>query len=124
VKILRALIPTVLIGSAASTLSTQAIAADATAGGTLDAPSKTISLRDLDLSEPGHLPILYARVQRAAFAVCDSTVRAERRLHRRVPASWRDQCVRSAVEGAVRSVNDQRLTAVHSRSSALMADEQ
>jgi UrcA family protein len=123
VKLFRALIPTVLIGGAALTISTHALAADATAGGTFDVPSKTISLKDLDLGEPGHLPILYARVQQAAFAVCDSTVRAERRLHRRVPAGWRDQCVRSAVDEAVRSVNDQRLTAVHSRNSQLMADE-
>lgn len=123
VKILRALIPTVLIGSAALTLSTQVLAADATAGGTFEVPSRTISLKDLDLGEPGHLPIMYARVQQAALAVCDSTVRAERRLHRRVPAGWRDQCVRSAVDEAVRSVDDQRLTALHSRNSGLMADE-
>jgi UrcA family protein len=123
VKIFRALIPTVLIGSAALTLSTQVLAADAAAGGTFEVPSRTISLKDLDLGEPGHLPIMYARVQQAALAVCDSTVRAERRLHRRVPAGWRDQCVRSAVDEAVRSVDDQRLTALHGRNAGLMADE-
>jgi UrcA family protein len=119
VKNLRALIPTVLLGSAALTLSTQALAADAT----FAVPSRTVSLRDLDLGEPGHLPIAYARVQQAALAVCDSTVRAERRLHRRVPAGWRDECVRSAVDEAVRSVGNQRLTAVHGRSSELVAEE-
>jgi hypothetical protein len=33
-----------------------------------------------------------------------------------VPAGWRDQCVRDAVEKAVLSVHDQRLTALHRRS--------
>jgi UrcA family protein len=83
----------------------------------------SISLTDLDLREPSHLPILYTRVQQAASAVCDSTVRAERGLHRRVPAGWRDQCVRSAVDEAVRSVNDGRLTALHSENPELMAGE-
>jgi UrcA family protein len=115
------MIPTLLIGSVA--LATHAFAADRIPSGTNEASSKTISIRDLNLAEPSHLPILYARLQQGAFAVCDNTVRAERRLHRRVPAGWRDQCVRSAVDEAVRSVNDPRLTALRSRNPELMAGE-
>lgn len=122
-KPFRAMIPALLLGSAALTSSSQAFAAEPSAFDTDGAPSRTISVRDLDLGEPGHLPILYARLQRAALAVCDDTVRAERRLHRRVPAGWRDECVRSAVDDAIRTVNDQRLTALHGRSSPLVAEE-
>ena len=121
-KTLRTLIPTLLIGSAALTLSMHAVAAQPTVFGVDEPPSRTISIKDLDLNEPSHLPILYTRVQQAASAVCDNTVRAERRLHRRVPAGWRDQCVRSAVDEAVRRVNDQRLTTLHSSNPELMAD--
>ena len=118
----RKLIPTLLLGSTALTLSSLALAAEPLMSAD-EPPSKTISIRDLDLNEPSHLPILYSRVQQGASAVCNSTVRAERRLHRRVPAGWRDQCVQSAVDEAIRRVNDERLTALHSRSSSLVANE-
>jgi UrcA family protein len=123
VKIRNGLIPTLLIGGTALAISTHALAAQAIALGADGRPSRTISIRDLDLGEPTHLPILYSRVQQSASAVCDATVRAERRLHRRVPAGWRDQCVRSAVDEAIRSVNDPRLTALHSRNAELLAGQ-
>ena len=122
-KTLRTMIPTLLIGSAALTLSMHAVAAQPTAFGVDEPPSRTISIKDLDLNEPSHLPILYTRVQQAAAAVCDDTVRAERRLHRRLPAGWRDECVRSAVDDAVRAVNDDRLTALHSENPELLAGQ-
>jgi UrcA family protein len=118
----RRLIPALLIASVAVTQSSRALAAEPLMSGADERLSKTISLRDLDLSEPSHLPILYSRVQQGASAVCDATVRSERRLHRRVPAGWRDQCVQSAVDEAIRRVNDPRLTALHSRSSELVAN--
>lgn len=117
------LIATILIGSAALLVTTHSVAAEPLALGTQQI-SKTISLRDLHLSEPSHLPIVYARVQQGATAVCDAAVRSERLMHRRVPAGWRDQCVRKAVEQAVRRAQDQRLTALHSRSEELIANQQ
>ena len=123
-KISTATIATLLTASAALTLSMHGVAAEPHANDTNDAPSKSISIADLDLAEPSHLPILYARVQQGAAAVCDYSVRAERRLHRRVAAGWRDRCVRSAVDEAVRSVGDRRLSALHSRNRELMADKQ
>lgn len=116
---MKIMIPAVLIGSVALTVSSHAFAAGNV--DTFDVPSRTISLKDVDLGEPGHLPIVYARVQQAASAVCDATLRAERRLHRRMPAGWRARCVQSAVDEAVRTVNDQRLTALYSRSAELLA---
>jgi UrcA family protein len=110
-----------LLGSAALTLSAHAHSSEATAVRAFEAPSKTISLADLDLGEPGHLPIVYTRVQRAAAAVCDSSVRAERNLRRRVPAGWRDACVRSAVDAAVRRFGDRRLTSLHGDAAQLLA---
>ena len=118
-KVLSAMIPTLLLGSVALTLSSNALAAERVDA--FDVPTRTISLKDVDLGEPGHLPIVYARVQQAASAVCDDTLRAERRLHRRMPAGWRARCVQSAVDRAVQTVNDQRLTALHSRSAELLA---
>jgi UrcA family protein len=120
---MKTLIATLLIGSAALTVTTRGVAGESIAFGTQDL-RKTISIRDLDLAEPSQLPILYARVQQGAFGVCDAAMRSERRLHRRVPAGWRDQCVREAVEEAVRSVRDQRLTALHSRGEQLIANQQ
>jgi UrcA family protein len=120
-KISTATISTLLMAGAA--LSVKAVAAQPHAHNTNDSPSKSISIKDLDLAEPSHLPILYARVQQGATAVCDYTVRAERRLHRRVAAGWRDRCVRSAVDEAIRSVGDRRLSALHSGNPQLMADK-
>jgi UrcA family protein len=120
---MKTLIATMLIGSAALTATTHSVAAEPLALGTQQI-SKTISLRDLDLSEPSHLPIVYARVQQGAAAVCDAAVRSERLMHRRVPAGWREQCVQDAVEQAVRNVQDERLTALHSRSEQLIANQQ
>jgi UrcA family protein len=120
---MKSLLATVLIGSSALIVTTHSVAAERMA---FDEPqiSKTISLRDLDLAEPSHLPIVYARVRQGATAVCDAAVRSERLMHRRAPAGWRDRCVREAVEQTVRSVQDQRLTALHSRSEALIANQQ
>jgi UrcA family protein len=112
-----------LLGTAMLSVATQAVAAEPSAFEATQL-SKTISLRDLDLAEPSHLPIVYARVQRGAAAVCDAAVRSERLLHRRVPAGWRDRCVHEATEKAVRSVQDSRLTALHSRSAQLIAKQQ
>jgi UrcA family protein len=112
-----------LLGTAVLSVATQAVAGEPSAFDTTQL-SKTIPLRDLDLAEPSHLPILYARVQRGASAVCDAAVRSERLLHRRVPAGWRDRCVREATEEAVRSVQDERLTALHNRSAQLSANQQ
>lgn len=120
---MKSLIATMLIGSAALIVTTQSAAAERSTFDTQQI-SKTISIRDLDLTEPSHLPIVYARVQRTASAVCAAAARSERQLHRRVPAGWRDRCVREAVEQAVRSVQDPRLTALHSRSEALIANQQ
>jgi UrcA family protein len=119
---MKSLIATMLIGSAASVGTTHAVAE--TLAFETQQISRTISLRDLDLAEPSHLPIVYARVQQGAAAVCDAAVRSERRMHRRVPAAWRNRCVRKAVDDAVRSVHDQRLTALHSRSEELIANQQ
>ncbi len=114
---MKRLLATMLISSTALLVTTHLAAAERTATvfGTPEV-RKTISIRDLDLAEPSHLPILYSRVQRSAAAVCDAAMRSEQRLHRRVPAGWRDQCVRDAVEKAVLSVQDPRVTALHSRS--------
>ena len=119
---MKTLIATTLLCGAALSVTMQSAAAEPNAFDTQQV-TKTVSIRDLDLSEPSHLPIVYARVQRTAAAVCDAAVRSERRLHRRVSAAWRNRCVREAVDQAVRGVQDQRLTALHTQSEALIANQ-
>jgi len=60
---------------------------------------------DLDLSKPSDVRALYSRVQEAAAAVCDAEIRAKKVE----PSGWRAQCIRTAVAGAGRQVNDEWL---------------
>jgi UrcA family protein len=78
-----------------------------------DRPTKTVSIADLDFASPSDVQTLYARVQSAAKDVCVVATRGEKPSTRNALLGWRDRCVRVAVEEAVRSAGDPRLTAVH-----------
>jgi len=67
------------------------------------APTTTVTFADLDLSKPSDVQTLYARVQAAAVAVCDAELHAKKVA----PSGWRGQCVRTAVAGAGRQVEDE-----------------
>jgi len=106
VKTLGGVISTVLIGSASLALSTHAGASELKIAYAEDgAPMTTVPFSDLDLSKPSDVRALYSRVQEAAAAVCDAEIRAKKVE----PSGWRAQCIRTAVAGAGRQVNDEWL---------------
>ena len=84
--------------------------------------NKTVNVADLNLSRPADVETLYQRIQAAARAVCSDELRAFRAKTRSFePSGWRTSCIAGATEGAVQSVNDSRLTAVHHRVSETVA---
>lgn len=72
-------------------------------------PSVTVSYRDLDISKPWGLEVLYSRIQSAARGVC-SLDQPPRELARAHAART---CYRSAVDNAVNQINRPMLTALH-----------
>jgi UrcA family protein len=106
VKNLSGIVSAVLLAGASLALSTHAFAGDLKIAYAEDgAPTTKVAVSDLDLSKPGDVRALYARVQEAAAAVCDAEVRAKKVE----PPGWRKQCVKSAVTGAVKQVDDEWL---------------
>lgn len=73
------------------------------------APSVKVSYRDLDISKPWGLEVLYSRIQHAARGVCylDQAPQELARSH-----SART-CYRTAVNNAVNQINRPMLTALH-----------
>jgi UrcA family protein len=105
VKNFRGIVSTLLIGASLA-LSTQSGASELKIAYAEDgAPKTTVSFSDLDLSKPSDVQTLYARVQEAAAAVCDAELGAKKIASN----GWRQQCVRSAVAGASRQVEDEWL---------------
>ncbi len=85
----------------------------ATAAGAAPSPAPTVrvSYTDLDLSRGTGVDALYARLRRAASQVCNPADTMDLRSQ----VSYR-ACAARALDEAVASVNDARLTSVHSRS--------
>jgi UrcA family protein len=79
-----------------------------------EAPSVTVSLERYDLSKQSDADLLYVRLQRAAREVCrplESRELSFKRLH--------TQCFENALQNAVASVDDVKLTALHQSDSEL-----
>lgn len=72
-------------------------------------PSITVRYGDLDISKPQGLHVLYARIKHAAKTVCgfDGIPRELAREHRSFT------CYRTALEDAVKQINQPTLTALH-----------
>jgi UrcA family protein len=93
-----------LIGSGSLALSTHAQASDLKIVYAEDgAPTTTVSFSDLDLSKTSDVQTLYTRVHAAAVAVCDAEIQA----NKFAPSGWRGQCIRTAVLGASRQVENE-----------------
>jgi len=104
VKIFGGIVSTMLIGSGSLALSTHAHASDLTIAYAADGtPTTTVSFSDLDLSKTGDVQTLYTRVHAAAIAVCDAEIHAQKVA----PSGWRGQCIRTAVLGASRQVENE-----------------
>jgi UrcA family protein len=72
------------------------------------APSVSVSYRDLDLSRPEDVGVLYHRLQQAAASVCPSVPKWELT---RYPTYQR--CVTAALDEAVLQVRSPELLALH-----------
>lgn len=73
------------------------------------APSVKVSYRDLDISKPWGLEVLYSRIQHAARGVCYLD-QPPQELARAQAART---CYRAAVDNAVNQINRPLLTALH-----------
>jgi UrcA family protein len=72
-------------------------------------PSEAVRFRDLDLTAPADVQVLYYRIRLAAKRVCaqvnDHWWHAWKGLHER-------QCIDTSIDNAVRSANNEQLTAL------------
>jgi UrcA family protein len=115
-------VPTILLGCAVLTLSFQVAAGESIVTfGPDGRPRTSVEIRDLDLDEPHDVRTFYARLQQAATAVCEFSVRHERRARTPIPFDWQERCFDRAVADAVRSANHAALTALHRGNSELVA---
>jgi UrcA family protein len=85
-------------------------ATEARATGRDDVPTKIVSSADLDLANPSDVRTLYRRVRDAARAVCLESARQEGEI---ATLTWRAYCYRSAIDRAIASAGDERLSALH-----------
>lgn len=115
-------IGTMLTTIALFAVSSQALALRAVEEPRADGrPTKIVSTADLDMANPADVEALYRRLQSAANDVCRVDLRGEMASTRKALTGWRSDCVRSAVEDAIRSTGDQRLTALHRGASERIA---
>jgi UrcA family protein len=84
------------------------LASSSFAGGAAETPSVHVSYGDLDLTRDAGVDRLYVRLRKAAGSVCGNT--DIRDLHGNVS---RRACVARALEDAVDSVHNSKLTARH-----------
>ena len=109
-KKFRKILSALSIGGASLALSSHLLASETTIAYAADGtPTTVVKATGLDLDKLGDVQALYERVQDAARAVCA----AELRAHGTAPAGWSEKCVKDAVDGAVRQVDNELLTVVH-----------
>ncbi|HEV7984964.1 MAG TPA: UrcA family protein [Steroidobacteraceae bacterium] len=73
-----------------------------------EAPQIAVSYHGLDLSRPADARVLYARLRRAAGAVCQPVSEMELSRH----LAW-EQCYRAALERAVNQLNAPQVLALY-----------
>ena len=87
------------------------------------APTRSVKVWDLDLSDSQDVQVLYQRVQTAATDVCQSAARRHwKETRTAAPAGWTDTCVADAVDAAVRDVGNPLLAALHIRTGVARND--
>ena len=86
------------------------VAAGASAEEKGDFRTYTVRFAELDISKPEGAKVLYKRLQRAAFIVCDNTNSAAPYARASVA---RSECYRTALSNAVAQINSPALTALH-----------
>ncbi len=96
-----------LIGAAALLLGIASTAAPANPGA-VDVRSVTVHFGELDLSRSEGAQVLYRRIQRAAYDVCDGYVGPFPEMHIKT-----GPCYTTAVANAVAQVNSPQLSAIY-----------
>ena len=87
------------------------------------APTRTVKVWDLDLSDSDDVQALYQRVQTAATDVCRSVARRHwKETRTAAPARWTATCIATAVEATVRDVGNPLLAALHIRTGVARND--
>jgi UrcA family protein len=87
------------------------------------APTRSVKVWDLDLSDSQDVQTLYQRVQIAATDVCRSAARRHwKETRTAAPMGWTDACVADAVDAAVRDVGNPLLAALHIRTGVARND--
>lgn len=74
-------------------------------------PSKRVSYADLDISKPAGAKVLYGRIAKAAYEVCQSTG-----FYSLGAAQLRNRCVDHAIDKAVKDVGSPALSALRPNS--------
>jgi UrcA family protein len=87
------------------------------------APTRSVKVWDLDLSDSEDVQVLYQRVQTAAMDVCRSAARSHWKETRTAPpVGWTATCVATAVDTTVRDVGNPLLAALHIRTGVARND--
>ena len=110
-----------LVSFAVTTVASLALVANAEAAE--QTATRTVKAWDLDLTKPSDVQTLYDRVQAAAARVCRAEAQRDWRATRTLaPTGWRDRCVSSAIEEAVRESGSASLEALHTRGAVVVAN--
>lgn len=81
-------------------------------------PQRVVSLRGLDLKQPGDVELMYARIRAAAQAVCGGEPVTGSRL-----LSYDQQrCMATSIEATVAAINRSELTARHRQATGSTAE--
>jgi UrcA family protein len=97
------------VGGLGALICCTALASAASATSARERRSVTVFYGDLNLSNPVGVKRLYLRIRRAAFEVCEAPTGL-------TPPSLKQaarRCVNEAIDGAVRSIDNGTLTALH-----------
>jgi UrcA family protein len=76
-----------------------------------EAPSVTVRFHDLNLNSPEGIARLYGRIHAAAVEVCEP-MQGPQLVNRVLLSGW-NECVAHAVENAVQTVHNEKLSAYH-----------
>jgi len=90
-------------------------AAVVSSGYTIEAPpQRTVSVKDLDLKRPADVATFYARIRKAAQAVCGGEPVTGSRLN----SLAQQECIAHSVEATVAAINRSELSAYHHQGKA------
>ena len=94
-------------------------AAVVSSGYTIEAlPRRTVSVKDLDLARPADVATFYARIRKAAQAVCGGEPVTGSRLN----SIAQQDCIARAVDATITAINRSELSAYHHQGKSGMGE--